>query len=129
MPRKGSKATKKVRKGGYYGFNGAVSTGAADWARGSEMGDFSISNRGGNSMYGRGRKKTKGKGRKTLRRKMKGGGSFGNVSASFQGDGERGIANTHGVTTRVFGGEAAGGEFNNFGGKPGNFSNFITTKQ
>lgn len=124
MPRKGRK-TAKVRKGGYYGFNGAVSTGAADWARGSEMGDFSLSNRGGNSMYGRGRKR---KGKKATRRKMKGGGSFGNVSASFQGDGQRGLANAHGVSTRVLGGPAAGGEFNNFGGKPGNFSSFITTK-
>jgi hypothetical protein len=115
MPRKGSRTTKKARKGGYYGFNGAVSTGAANWTRGSEMGDFSISDRGGNTQYGRGRKKAK----KTKRRKMKGGGSYGGVSAMFLGDGERGLANAHGGTSRVFAGESQGGAFNNFGAQPG----------
>lgn len=119
--------TKKApKKGGYYSFNGALATGAADWTHKSEMGDSSISDRGGNTQYGRGRKR---KGKKVTKRKMKGGGSYGAPSASFTGTGSRGLADYGGVDTRVFGGPAAGGEFNNFGGKPGNFSNFITTKQ
>jgi hypothetical protein len=117
MPRKGRRVTRKIKKGGYYSFNGAVATGAADWQAKSEMGDHSISNRGGNAMYGRGRK---GKGKKaTKRRKMKGGGTYGGVSAMYLGDGERGLANAHGGTSRVFAGDSQGGAFNNYGAQPG----------
>ena len=63
MPhKKGHKKTsrrKTLKKGGFYSFNGAVATGAADWARGSEYGSYAISNRGGNTQYGRGRKTKK----------------------------------------------------------------------
>lgn len=43
---------------------------------------------------------------------MRGGGKFGGVSASFQGAGERGLANYGGVTTRDQVGSASGGAFN-----------------
>jgi hypothetical protein len=61
MPHKrGHKKTKKVRKGGFYSFNGAVAPGAANWGRGSEYGDFAESRVGNNAIYGRGRGKKGG---------------------------------------------------------------------
>jgi hypothetical protein len=57
---------------------------------------------------------------------MRGGGKFGGVSASFQGAGERGLANYSPVITRGAPGEAAGGAFNNYGAQPGSgYSNFV----
>jgi hypothetical protein len=130
MPHKkgGKRKTLRVKKGGYYGFSGALGTGAPAWSRSSEMGDYSISSRGGNTQYGRGRKR-KGKGKKT--RRMKGGGSFGAVSASYQGTGSRGLADVVGVTTKYPApGGAAGGGFNNFGAQPGSgHGSFITTSK
>jgi hypothetical protein len=105
----------KTRKhrGGYYGFSGAVGTGAPMWQRSSEMGQFAgdMSTRGGNGMiqYGRGRKR---KGKRSTRRKMRGGGKFGGVSASFMGSGSRGLADYGGVVTRVPPGTAQHGAFN-----------------
>lgn len=123
-PKKGHKKTsrrKTIKKGGFYSFNGAVATGAADWGRGSEYGSYSVSNRGGNTQYGRGRKTKK-------QRKVKRGGSkFGAVSASYQGTGERGIINVEGVDTKgAPSGSAGGGAFNNFGAQPGSgYSSFV----
>jgi len=111
-------------RGGYYGYTGAVGTGAPNWQRFSELGESSISSRGGNAQYGRGRKR-KSKGKKT-RKTMRGGGSFGQVSQTFQGTGERGMANAVGVSVNKPG-FATQGEFNNFGAQPGSgFKSFIT---
>lgn len=130
MKKKGSRKTgsRKV-KGGYYSMNGAIAPGAANWTRHSEMGDWAVSNRGGNTQYGSGKRKTKGKklamkrkGRKT----MKGGTKFGGVFPSYTGSGDRGLANHTGIDLRGTPGTAAGGAFNNFGAQPGSgYGSFI----
>jgi hypothetical protein len=127
MHRKGHRVTKrKVRKGGYYGFTGAVGTGAPAWGRGSEMGNYAISERGGNAQYGSSRRRTKKT--KRSRRKHRGGSKYGAVSASFQGTGSRGMIDVHPVDTKgASPGSAANGAFNNFGAGPGSgHSNFVT---
>lgn len=120
MPhKKGHKKTarRKVKKGGYYGAAGPIpgAPGAGmQWSRGSEMGGFSLSSRGGNAIYGSGRK------RKTTRKVKRGGSKFGAVSASFQGEGSRGMIDVKGVDTKgAPAGSASGGAFNNFGVQPG----------
>jgi hypothetical protein len=124
MPRRHTKkrgTRRRKQRGGYYSFNGAVAAGAPNWGAGSEMGGFAV-DKGGNIgnmgpdgmrpsiQYGRGRKR-KSRGRKT--RRMRGGGKYGGVAASFVGTGERGIANYGGTNTKYppFG-DAAGGAFN-----------------
>lgn len=125
MHKKGHKSrkhTRRVKKGGYYGASGAIAPGAMEWKSSSEMGDWAISSRGGNTMHGRGRKS-----KKTNKRSMKkkGGGSFGAVAASFQGQGSRGLADAAQITTKYpSGGPAAGGKFNDFGKGPGDFKDF-----
>lgn len=61
MHRKGHKAshkrTTRKHKGGYYSMSGAIAPGAANWTRHSEMGDWAVSNRGGNTQYGSGKKR------------------------------------------------------------------------
>lgn len=118
MPHKKShkrKLTRRKHRGGYYGASGAIAPGAMEWRRGSEMGAWAtdMSSRGGNGkvQYGSGRRTRKGK-RHSRRRKMRGGGKYGGVSASFTGSGERGLANYDGVLTRTPVGTAAGGAFN-----------------
>lgn len=126
MPHKKTHHRRKThkKKGGYYGATGAIAPGAMEWGRGSEMGDFAISTRGANAMYGARRKKKGGrKGRKT----RKGGASYGAVSASFQGNGQRGLIDVAQTTTKYppFGG-ASQGAFNNAGAQPGSgFGSFI----
>lgn len=110
--------TRKKQRGGYYGATGAIAPGAMGWGRGSEMGEWATSSRGGNTHYGAGRRKSRGK-KVTRRRKQRGGGRFGGVSASFQGTGVRGMANYTPIVTRDGTGSAAGGAFNNFGAQPG----------
>lgn len=138
MARKGSAKKRATRRrtlrGGYYGFNGALSTGAADWSRKSEMGEFvADGSRGGNNAIlgaGRKRKARKGskKSRKT-RRVKRGGGKYGGVSASFEGNGVAGMADYAGRTSRDNVGTAAGGQFNNYGADSlQNSGSFITTK-
>ena len=132
-PKSSKKRTRRRLRGGYYGFNGALSTGAVDWSRKSEMGDFvANSSRGGNNaILGAGRKRSrKGskKSRKT-RRVKRGGGKYGGVSASFEGQGVAGMANYAGRTSRDNVGTAAGGQFNNYGADSlTNSGSFITTK-
>ncbi len=112
---------RKVKKGGYYSAVGAIAPGAMEWGTASEMGGFSISSRGGNAQYGSGRKRKQTRKRKTKR----GGGSFAQVSASFQGTGSRGIADHVAVDTKGSpAGSATAGAFNYFGAKPSDFSNF-----
>lgn len=122
MHRKGHtkkhRMTRRKHRGGYYGAVGAIAPGAMQWGRGSEMGNWAVSSRGGNTHYGAGRRKSRGK-KVTRRRKVRGGGSFGGVSASFLGTGSRGIADFKPIVTRDGSGSAAGGAFNNFGAQPG----------
>lgn len=119
-----------TKKGGYYSFAGEVAPGAANWTRHSEMGQFAA-DRAGNAQYGRGRKRKTGKksGKKTTRKVRRGGGSYGAVSASFQGTGSRGIADVVGVSPNKPGFPTEG-QFNNFGAQPGSgFGSFITTSK
>jgi hypothetical protein len=120
--------TRKLR-GGYYGFDGALATGAANWGRSSEMGGFvANSSRGGNNAIlgaGRKRRRSKKASRRT-RRKMRGGGKYGGVSASFGGEGVAGLANYHGVTSRDNPGVPTGGKFNDYGAGPSSgFGSFV----
>lgn len=114
--------TRRKHRGGFYGATGAIAPGAMAWGRGSEMGQWAVSSRGGNTHYGAGRRKSRGK--KT--RKHRGGGSYGGVSASFQGTGSGGMADFKPIVTRDGSGSAAGGAFNNFGAQPGSgHANFV----
>ena len=124
MPSK--KGKKTAKRGGYYGFSGGIATGAPNWTRHSEMGASSLGNRGGNSMYGAGRKRGK-KGRRGTKKVRRGGSKFGAVSASFQGTGARGIADTVGVSINKPG-FASMGAFNDNGAHSlADNKNFVTT--
>ncbi len=148
--KKHHKATRRrrVTKGGFYAFDGAIAPGAPSWGRGSEMGDFAISRLGNNAIAAGGRRRRSkkraggkplpidipdtpamdaGRRRKTRKRRMRGGGKFGAVSATFTGTGERGMANYGPTNTKFppFGGPA-GGAFNNAGAQPGSgFGSFV----
>ena len=127
MPRRHTKkrGTRKHRKmrGGYYAFSGAVGPGAANYVRGSEMGGFAVDKAGniGNIgpsgtreiFYGSGRRKSRGR-RTRKTRRMRGGSKYGAVSASYNGTGDRGMANHVAVNSKYppFGG-AQDGAFNN----------------
>jgi hypothetical protein len=137
MPRKSTKSkskkhTRRHRKhrGGFYGATGAIAPGAMEWGRGSEAGEFAagLGDRGGNSFQlgaGRKRRGSRKLARRT-RRKTRGGGKYGGVSASYEGTGERGLANFSGVVTRDGSGAAAEGAFNNNGAQPGSgFGSFV----
>jgi hypothetical protein len=100
MPHKKSHKRKTRRtvkkKGGYYGFDGAVGTGAPQWSRATE-----VPVKGGR------------KSRKATRRRHRGGTRFGMVSASYQGTGTRGIPDYKAVDTNgAPASSAAGGAFN-----------------
>ena len=112
----------KTRRGGYYGATGAIAPGAMEWGRGSEMGEFSLSSRGANAIYGSGRKR-----RHTHRKSKRGGSKYGAVSASYQGTGSRGIIDVVPTTTKY---PSAGGPkygaFNNHGAQPSSgFGSFV----
>ena len=112
--------TRRHRKmrGGFYSFEGAVGPGAPAYGRGSEMGGFAVDKAGnmGNMgpggqreiFYGRGRKSGGRRSRKT--RRMRGGGKYGAVAASFVGTGSRGIQDAVGTNTKYppFGGPGQG---------------------
>ena len=123
-PKGGRKArkTRKVKRGGYYGFSGALATGAPAWDRKSEMAS-EVAGRAGNTFGGR-RKKSK-KTRKTKR----GGGSFAQAVAGFTGQGTaRGMGGHQDVSSPA--GKAQEGAFNNHGAQPGSgFGSFITTSK
>jgi len=131
-PRKSHKKLKKhhrrrTHRGGFYGATGAIAPGAMEWSRGSEMGDWAISNRGANAMYGRGRTKRSASKRSASKRsaskRLKGGNRFGNSFGSFEGTGSRGLANLATGTHKPEG-TAAFGKFNNYGAGPGQFDSF-----
>jgi hypothetical protein len=129
MPKTGGRTKKRgVKKGGYYSFSGDVGvTGGPNWTRHSEMGEHSISSRGGNTHYGSGRKRKGKKGKKT-RKVKRGGGSFAQAVSGFTANGaQRGLGGFQDVSSPM--GKAAGGDFNNHGAKSGDFSNFITTSK
>jgi len=108
MPRRTKKLKRRTRKGGFYGFQGGIPGtpgGAPDWRAGSEMGGFSLTNRGGNGQIGRGRKK---------RRTLRGGQKFGATYAAYAGKGTNGMIDVSAGTHKP--GGAALGAFNNFGG-------------
>lgn len=122
MHRKGHKTQRRTKhkrtmKGGFYGASGAIAPGAMGWSAGSEMGDYAISRRGGNTMIGARRKKKST--RKNTRRKHRGGSKYGAVAASYQGTGSRGIIDVVGVNTKGLAGSPAYGEWNNKGAQPG----------
>jgi hypothetical protein len=122
MHRKGHKTQRRTKhkramKGGFYGASGAIAPGAMGWSAGSEMGDYAISRRGGNTMIGARRKKKST--RKNTRRKHRGGSKYGAVAASYQGTGSRGIIDVVGVNTKGPAGSPAYGEWNNKGAQPG----------
>ena len=108
-------------RGGFYGFDGALATGAPNWGRNSEYGQNKVfADRGGNSsvQYGRGRKT----------RKMKGGGMYGATSASFEGTGSRGIIDVASRNTKgppsVEKNVSKFGAFNDNGAHSKNWSSF-----
>lgn len=113
------KTHRRKHRGGYYGFSGAVGTGAPMWGTGSEMGSWAAEK---GVQYGRGRTR---KGKRHSRRKHRGGGKFGGVSASFGGQGERGLANYTGVITRTPVGSSSEGKFNNFADAAPRGSSFV----
>ena len=109
------------RRGGYYGASGAIAPGAMAYTAGSEMGAYTADQINAGAQVGHGRRR-KSRGRKSRKsRKHRGGGRYGGVSASFTGDGVRGIANYSGINTRAppLNGPAALGAFNNGGAQPG----------
>jgi len=114
-PRKTSRRnkTRKHHKGGYYGFSGAVATGAPLYKTEQEV----------PILGGRRRKHPKGK---THKRGKRGGGKYGGVSASYGGEGVAGMANFKGASTRVSspGDVATFGKFNDGGAHSGDFSKF-----
>jgi hypothetical protein len=113
---------RKTRRGGFYGASGPIVQGgdAMEWKAGSEMGGFTA------EQINKGAKMTGGRKRKTLKRKRRGGGKYGGVSASFTGSGQRGMGNYVGASTRVSSPDdiAAFGKFNDNGAPPGNFGSF-----
>ena len=118
-------------RGGFYGASGALAPGAMDWKTGSEMGDYAVSRRGGNSMIGARRRKSRGKVTRRHRkhRRHTGGSKYGAVSASFQGTGSRGLADAVGVNTKGPAGSSAYGGWNDGGAHPGSgHSSFVRTK-
>ena len=76
--RTGRKGRRTVKKGGYYGFDGKVGTGAPLWKTSQEVGVPSYVTKGG-----RRRRKT---------RKVRGGTRFQSATAGYVGTGSRGIA-------------------------------------
>lgn len=115
MGGKRRKTGKKTKRGGYYGFSGALGTGAPAWSRAEEVAPLA-----GGRRKRRGSKKT--------RKAKRGGGSWGGVAASFTGQGERGLGDYKQIPSgRAEAGVAAGGQFNNYGAQPGSgFGSFIT---
>lgn len=132
MPRKSRASKKHTRRhrkhrGGYYGASGAIAPGAMEWTAKSEMADFAAnSQRGQNAIVGSGRRKSKSKKSRKTRRVKRGGGKYGGVSASFEGDGVAGLANFSGRTSRDNPGVANLGKFNDNGAAPGSgFGSFV----
>jgi len=137
MPRK-SRTTKKhatrrhrKHRGGFYGAAGAIAPGAMEWGRGSEAGPFAVdlSDRGSNSFQLGARRKHRRSAKKSAKKSRKvrrGGGAYGAVSASYEGTGQRGIADYVGVNTKNGTGAPSLGDFNNKGANPGSgFGSFV----
>jgi len=135
MPRKSRTAKKHTRRhrkhrGGFYGATGAIAPGAMEWGRGSEAGAFAagLNDRGSNSFQLGARRKLRRSAKKSSKktRKTRGGGAYGAVSASYEGSGQRGLADFVGVNTKNGTGAPSLGDFNNKGANPGSgFGSFI----
>jgi len=122
MPSKKSTKSKKTRRhrGGFYGASGAIIEGSGGpagmrWGTGAEVPAPAYAQGGA-------RKRRAKKGKKSTKRKMRGGSKFGATYAGFEGTGSRGQIDVVGGTHKP--GVAAEGRFNDFGGKPGEFSSF-----
>ncbi len=110
---------KTPKKGGYYSAVGAIAPGAMAWGRGSEM-SGEVTGRGGNAQTGGKRKR---RGSKKTRKAKRGGGSFAQAVSGFTGVGTaRGLGGYQDVSMPT--GKAAGGAFNDYSAKPGDFSSF-----
>lgn len=104
------KTGRKTKRGGYYGFSGSLAPGAAAWSKSEEV-----------PVLAGGRRKRKGS--KKTRKAKRGGGSFGQAVSGFTGVGTaRGLGGYQDVSNPM--GKAAGGDFNDKGAKPGDFSSF-----
>ena len=128
MPRKSRQSKKHTRRhrkhrGGFYGAAGAIAPGAMEWSRGSEAGPYAagLNDRGGNSFQLGSGKRRRGSRKHTRRHRKtrRGGGAYGAVSASYQGTGQRGIADFVGVNTKNGTGAPSLGDFNDNGARPG----------
>jgi hypothetical protein len=75
--RTGRKGRRTAKKGGYYGFDGKVGTGAPLWKTSQEVGVPSYVTKGG---------------RRRRTRKVRGGTRFQSATAGFVGTGSRGVA-------------------------------------
>ena len=98
------------KRGGYYGFSGALGTGAPAWEKKEEV-----------PVLAGGRRKSK-KGSKKTRKAKRGGLRFGQAVAGYTGTGDRGLANYPDVSAPS--GKAEFGSFGDNGAKPGDFSSF-----
>ena len=108
--------TRKTKRGGSYGFSGALAAGAPAWSKSEEQ---PLPGRAGNTFGGR----RKRKGSKKTRKVKRGGLRFGQASAGFTGVGTaRGLGGYQDVSAP--GGKAEFGSFADFGAKPGDFSSF-----
>ena len=121
MAKKTVRRTRRKHRGGYYGASGAIAPGAMEYTAGSEMGAYTADQINAGAQVGRGRRRRKTRGRKSRKTRKHGGGKYGGVSASFQGEGFNGVANYAGINTRAppLNGPAALGAFNNGGAQPG----------
>jgi len=115
--RRNTKGRRHTKKGGYYGAAGPIAVGAMRWDAGNEVEAPKYAQAGGK------RRRTHRKNK----RKVRGGGKYGGVSASYEGTGYRGIPNHRGIDTKTAplpGRPAALGGFNDNGDPPGNFAGF-----
>lgn len=122
QPKGGRRRKTQKKRGGSYGFSGALATGAPAWSKSEEQ---PLPGRAGNTFGGR----RKRKGTKKTRKTKRGGGSFGQAVAGFTGQGTaRGLGGYQDVSSPA--GKAQEGAFNNHGAQPGSgFGSFITTSK
>lgn len=115
-PKGGRRKTRKTKRGGSYGFSGALATGAPAYTKTEEQ---ALPGRAGNTFGGR----RKRKGSKKTRKVKRGGLRFGQAVAGFTGQGTaRGLGGYQDVSAP--GGKAEFGSFAYHGAPPGDFSSF-----
>ena len=110
-PKGGRRRKTQKKRGGSYGFSGALATGAPDYIKTE---DQALPGRAGNTFGGRRKRKDTKKTRKVKR----GGLRFGQANAGFTGQGTaRGLGGYQDVSDA--GGKAEFGSFANHGAQPG----------